>query len=124
MDDAAAIRALISPWIQACKARDWDALLALCTDDIVFAPPGEPHVSGPSAIRTWMDAFPVIGEFTFAFDQVEVDGALGVGIGTGYMSAEVEGEATEMNFKFVDVLRKLPDGSWRFSHASWSPNES
>ena len=46
MDSKTQIEALVAPWVQACLDRDWDALLALCTDDGVFAPPGALSVSG------------------------------------------------------------------------------
>tara|TARA_B110000438_G_C15791840_1_gene641047 strand:+ start:1844 stop:1993 length:150 start_codon:yes stop_codon:yes gene_type:complete len=38
MDDAAQIRALIAPWVDACLARDWDALFDICTEDAFFDP--------------------------------------------------------------------------------------
>ena len=39
-DDRGAIRALIDAWIEASKARDLPALLAMMTDDVVFMTPG------------------------------------------------------------------------------------
>jgi ketosteroid isomerase-like protein len=46
MDDASAIRGTIGPWCKAALERNWDALIAMCTSDVVFAPPGEPRVRG------------------------------------------------------------------------------
>ena len=43
--DVAAIRATIEPWTKACLERDWDTVLAMCTDDIVFLPPNEPIIA-------------------------------------------------------------------------------
>ena len=34
----AALKDLIEPWTNACLTRDWDALLGMCTADIVFMP--------------------------------------------------------------------------------------
>lgn len=123
MQDEAQIRSLIAPWIHSCIERDWDALLAICSDSVVFAPPGEPQVSGRDAIRTWLDAFPVIKAFSFDFENVELSGPLAVAIGAGSMSVEIDGEQLDMSIKFSDVLRKQPDGTWRFTHVIWNTDE-
>jgi ketosteroid isomerase-like protein len=34
--DASAIRAMVEPWTKACVERNWDRLLSMCTDDIIF----------------------------------------------------------------------------------------
>ncbi len=52
MDDTAAIRATATPWIQASLDRDWDALLALCTTDVVFSPADAPAASGLALCRS------------------------------------------------------------------------
>ena len=121
-DDAAAIRAFIIPWTQACLDRDWDALLAMCTDNVVFSPPGEPKASG-AEVRPWLDAFPVIKEFIWDFDEIEVNGDLAIGVGWGKMTVEVEGQEVAMSFKFADIFRRGDDGSWRFAHVIWNQNE-
>jgi ketosteroid isomerase-like protein len=42
MDATAAIRATVVPWTKAALDRNWDAMISMCTNDVVFAPPGEP----------------------------------------------------------------------------------
>lgn len=119
MDSDAAIRATMAPWRQACLDRDWDALLALCTEDAVFAPPGEPQVARPG-LKAWLEAFPIMKEFDFSFERVDVSGDLGTAIGNGTWTLEVEGQEVSASFKFADVLRKHPDGSWRYAHVIWN----
>jgi len=51
---ASAIPELVEPWTRACLARDWDAVLGMCTDDVVFSPPNEPLVEG-QAVRPWLE---------------------------------------------------------------------
>ena len=80
MDAAGAIRATIPPWTKACLDRNWDRLLAMCTDDVVFAPPGEPSVSGKK-LRPWLDAFPIMKVFKFTFDRIDVSGDLASAVG-------------------------------------------
>jgi len=119
MDSAAAIRATIPPWRKACLDRNWDALLAMCTDDVVFAPPGESQVSG-SKIRPWLEAFPVMKAFDFNFDRVDVSGDLATATGSGTWTLDVNGEDVSANFKFADVFRRGSDGSWRYAHVIWN----
>jgi len=73
--DSAAIRAMIEPWINACLGRDWDGLLAMCTDDVIFLPPNEPTVQG-AGVRRWLDDFPTIREMAFEIDHLEGVGHL------------------------------------------------
>ncbi len=73
--DVNAIRDIIDPWNRACLNRDWDALLSMCTDDMVFMPPNEPRVAG-DALRPWLDAFPVIKEMSWGIDLLEGRGDL------------------------------------------------
>lgn len=112
--DVAAIRATIDPWTKCCLERDWDALLAMCTDDVVFSPPGETKVSGDD-VRPWLDAFPTQTRMDWDFDRIEVSGNLAVGTGSGTMTVLVDGEETESAFEFMDAFRKTEDGAWLYS---------
>ena len=124
MDSKTQIEALVTPWIQACLDRDWDGLLALCTDDVVFAPPGEPSISGEESLKTWLDAFPVMTAFEFSFDQIDESGDLAVAVGKGSWTIEMDDETASMTMKFADVFRRQADGAWLYSHAIWNHNES
>lgn len=124
MNSKTQIEALIAPWIQACLDRDWDALLSLCTDDVVFDPPGEQQVKGAVNVKEWLDTFPVIKEFEFGFDQIDESGELAIGFGKGSMTVEVGGEEASMTIKFADVFQQQPEGQWLYSHVIWNGNES
>ena len=119
MDDAAAIRATIAPWIQAGLDRNWDAMLALCTHDVVFSPPGEPSVSGNN-LRKWLEGFPVIKAFNFGFDRIDVSGDLAAGVGRGTWTVVVNDREVSAPFKFADVFRKDSNGHWRYAHVIWN----
>jgi ketosteroid isomerase-like protein len=119
MDDAAAIRATSAPWSKAGLDRDWDAMLALCTKDVVFAPPGEPSVSG-SKLKAWLEAFPVMKVFTFSFDRIDVSGNLATGVGRGTWTIILDGREVSAAFKFADVFRRDPTGNWRYAHVIWN----
>ena len=122
-DDAAQIRATIAPWRQACLDRDWDALLAMCTEDIVISPPGAPKVTG-DAVRSWLESYPVIKAFEFDFDRIEVSGDLAAASGSGSNVLEVEGQEVMQEFDFIDVLRKDQRGTWLYSSIIFNMNEA
>lgn len=122
-DDAAQIRATIAPYTQACLDRDWDALLAMCTEDIVFSGPGEPKVTG-DAVRPWLENYPVIKAFTFDFDRIEVSGDLAAANGSGSMLLEVEGQEVTSEIDFTDVFRKDQRGTWLYSSVTYNSNEA
>jgi ketosteroid isomerase-like protein len=119
MDATAAIRATVAPWTNAALNRDWDGLLAMCTEDIVFAPPGEPKVS-EGRLKSWLEAFPVMKEFSFAFDRIEVSGDLATGVGGGTWTLDMGGQDITMSFKAADVFRRGQDGTWRYAHVIWN----
>ena len=119
MDDKTAIRATIRPWTKAVLDRDWNALLEMCTADVVFAPPGEPKVSG-AELRTWLDAYPGVKSFETTFEQIEVGGELATATGAAAMTVTVEGKEIAMRIKFADIFRKLENGDWRYSHVIWN----
>ena len=118
-DDAAQIRAMIAPWIQACLDRDWDALLAMCTADIVISGPGEPKASG-DAVRPWLENYPIIKTMEFDFERIEVSGDLAAAHGSGSMLLEVDGQETPEKIDFIDVFRKDQSGGWRYSSINFN----
>ena len=119
MEAKTAIQATVAPWTKAGLDRNWDALIAMCTDDVIFAPPGEPQVSG-AKLRPWLEAFPVMKEFKWDFDRIDVDGNLATGVGRGSWTLDIEGKRVSATFKFADVFRRDPDGSWKYAHVIWN----
>ena len=53
------LRALIEKhWVEAAVARDWDALLALCTEDFVYMPQDHPALRGQEQTERLPRRFP------------------------------------------------------------------
>ena len=119
--DVAAIRATTEPWANACVRRDWDRLLAMCTDDIVFLPPNEPVVEH-GGVRSWLDNFPTIKQMSIGIERIEGAGLLACVRGSVRMMLEISGQQVPFDGKYIDVFRKQPDGSWRFAQVMWSAN--
>lgn len=103
-------------WAETFVAGDLDALVALYeADALLVAQPGE-VVTGVEAIREALRAFLAM-EPSFNLEVREVlqagDIALSFAdwtlVGTG-----PDGEPIEMSAQTSDVLRRQPDGTWRF----------
>ena len=122
-DDAAQIRATIEPWRQACVDRDWDALLAMCTQDIEISGPGDPKVSGDN-VRTWLENYPIIKTMAFDFDRIEVSGDLAAASGSGSMLLEADGQEATETFDFIDVFRKNESGTWLYSAINFNSKDA
>ena len=118
--DIAAIRATIEPWTQACINADWDRMLSMCTDDIVFMPPDAPMAEGRGAARAYLETYPDIKSFTFDFTHIEGSGNSASARGTLAMTVEAEGNEMSFTGKFVDTFRKEPDNSWRYTSVIWN----
>lgn len=119
--DIASIRSTIEPWTRACLEADWDTLLEMCTDDIVFMPPGEPAVQGP-AVRSWLEEFPPIREMAWDIDHAEGKGDLAVLRGWVEQTLVESGEEVQIRGKYTDLLRREPDGTWRYALVIWNPD--
>lgn len=124
--DIAAIQNLGPQFSQAILARDVDAVLALYTDDAVIMPPDAPVVVGKDAIRDRFTADfasdVVATEFVFTSIQTEGVGNQGFDRGTfswkGTRPAASE-PITEVG-KYVVVVRRTADGSWRVAVDVWN----
>jgi ketosteroid isomerase-like protein len=119
MDDAATIRNTITPWRNAITNQDWDALISMCTDDIVFSPPGARQVSGAD-VKPWLEGFPTIKKVDFSFDRIDISGDLATGAGHGAWTLEINGADVSENIKFLDIFRRRKDGTWRYAHVIWN----
>lgn len=117
----AAVKEIIDPWTKACLKRDWDALLGMCTSDVVFMPSGEPPQTGP-ALRPWLEAFPEITQMSWDVSSLEAEGSLAFLRGPVKQTLRTDGEEVVVDGKFADLMRKERDGKWRFAVIAWSPN--
>ena len=122
--DVEAINSLRDDFIALDNASDAAGLASLYTNDAVLMPPNEAAVTGSQAIESWFqttfDQFTT--EFTVASEELEVVGDWAFDWGA-YMTAltpKAGGEPTEDRGKYIVILRKQVDGSWRIAHDIWN----
>jgi len=124
--DVDAINSLRDKFIALDNASDVAGLASLFTNDAVLMPPNQAAVTGNQAIESWFqttfDQFTT--EFTVASEELEVVGDWAFDWGA-YMTAltpKAGGEATEDRGKYIVILRKQVDGSWRIVKNIWNSN--
>jgi uncharacterized protein (TIGR02246 family) len=126
-DDEAAIRAVDAAWARAASAGDEQALTALYASDATLLPPGEPIAKG-EAMKKYNAAMTAgfSGPTELTTTAVEGGGDLAYAVGE-YRATLTPKKAgakplpTEVG-KYLEVLKKQGDGSWKIIYDMWSPN--
>ena len=120
-EDVAAINALIEPWNEAVKQKDWEAVQAMCTDDMVFMPPEGLPVQG-AGVRPFLEAFPTVKSMWWNIEDTHGQGDIAAVRGSVKETVEINGNDVLIDGKYCDVLRKGADGQWRFAVIIWNSN--
>ena len=119
-----AILQVVEDLDRAENAGDLEQLLSLLTDDVVWMPPGEPALVGKDALRDWYNVDDFSLEISHKTKEARVDGDLAYnwGIATGAVTRKADGKRVPLSNKYIQVLRKQPDGAWKISHVIWNGN--
>jgi uncharacterized protein (TIGR02246 family) len=126
-EDEAAIRAVDAAWAKAATAGDKDALTATYASDATLMPPGEPTAQGEAMKQynaAMIDGFTGPTELTTQAVEGRGDLAYAVGEYRATLTPKKAGAKplpTETG-KYLEVLKKQADGSWKIVYDMWSPN--
>jgi uncharacterized protein (TIGR02246 family) len=126
-EDEAAIRAVDAEWARAASAGDANALTATYASDATLLPPNEPLVKGEAVKKYNVDmANAFSGPFELTTTAVEGRGdlAYAVGIYRATLTPKKAGAKpmpTEEG-KYLETLKKQPDGSWKIVYDMWNAN--
>ncbi len=110
-EDRDAIQAYVDEWIDQCLARDWDVLVERLTDDVVFMPPDGPAVIGKAAVADFMEAYPIMTQFSVTIDSADGRADLATIRGSFDMTVETEDGETRMVGKWLATYRKEGGGA-------------
>jgi ketosteroid isomerase-like protein len=120
-DDRKTLRTLIEDeWTAGCVARDWDKVLAMCAEDIVYMPADQPALRGHAELRSWLDQFPPILTFTQPLEELEGDAGLAVARATFRGTIAVGQDEVPVSGKVLCSLRKAPTGAWLARRVCWN----
>ena len=126
--DTAAVKAVIESYRTSWLADDAEGVLKTFTDDAVLLPHhGGSAVVGRQALKDfWWPAgtSPVkLNKLDISVEEVGGDCNFAYARGHDAISWTVEEGGTQKTYvnsgTYLNVLRKMPDGTWRISHHMW-----
>jgi ketosteroid isomerase-like protein len=120
---AALARDTIGPWTRACVERDWDALLEMCADDVLFMPPGADPVRGAS-VRPWLETFPAIKSMSWSPSWIEEDGDIAWFHGPVEQTLDIDGREVRFVGKYACIMRRDERRGWLRAVVIWNSNET
>jgi ketosteroid isomerase-like protein len=99
------------------------------TDDMTLLPPDGPALCGRRAVQAYYDTLlqsVASARVTYNDPVIDVDGALAVRryTATAVIVRKGSDERRVMRTKYLDVLNKGADGTWKIAVHMWSTNES
>jgi ketosteroid isomerase-like protein len=117
--DSAAIMAADSAFATAVNGGDIEGIVSVYAIDAALLPPNLPLHRGRAAVRRYwgglLDAYTV--KFEIASDIIEGRGDLAYNLGHYRFTAVPKAKSapgTADEGKFVEILKRQPDGSWKY----------
>ena len=124
--DEAAVVAIWAEYSSSLNNGDIDRWLSLWTVDGVQLPPGEPPVIGIEEIRARNQA--ILDQMTFDIsisnEEVSVAGnwAYSRGSYTATLTPKAGGDVTLIDGKYMTILKRRPDNSWKIYRDIFNSN--
>ena len=126
--DREAITAMSSARAEAFNQSDAAAIAVHFTEDAVLMAPGVEAMTGREAVRDYyqsiFDQYEPELESRYLEIKVEGDLAYGRGIATVTLKPVGGSETTVSTSKYMNILQRQPDGTWKTTHDIWNGNES
>ncbi len=126
---SAALNDIWNRYASSLNAGDVSRWLELWTEDGVQMPPDEPAVVGKDQIRARNGA--VLDQFTFNMKNItnletEESGDLAFARGSfnATLTPKGSGEPIVVDGKYLTILKRQPDGSWKIHRDAFNSNVS
>lgn len=120
--DINSIRKELEHHNEAMKRRNFDQVMSMYTDDVLFMPPDEPPIEGKQAARRWLEGWPTILDFDSKMVEAEGSEELACAHGVFSMKVEEEGTPVLKRGKWLASFRRQPDNTWRCAWDAWNLN--
>jgi len=98
------------------------------TDDAILMAPGQAPSQGKEAVRAYyqsiFDTYQT--SLTSYYEEVKVEGDLAYGRGFAevILTPKSGGESISSTSKYLNILQRQPNGSWKTTHDIWNGNET
>jgi hypothetical protein len=106
-------------WVEAALARDWNALMALCSEDFVYMPQDHPMLNGKGETKAFLSSFPTIRRLSQAVQAIYGDDRLTVLQFSFAGTIEVEGTDLSGKGKGLCAAARI-SGKWLFTSACFN----
>jgi uncharacterized protein (TIGR02246 family) len=128
-DEVAAINAFYGKWSEALATRGAEGYASFFVADGAVLPPDGPAIEGRDAIRKWIQKVldeSSVKDARLTWGPLHMTSGMAVRRFTlsGQRVPKAGGDPVRFNNKYVDVIQKQADGSWKFILRMWSNNES
>lgn len=126
--DKEAITAVSNARAEAFNRSDAAEIAAYFTDEAILMAPGTPAMTGRDAVRDYYQS--IFDQYTPKLEsryvEVEVEGdlAYGRGIATITLTPEGSRDTVVSTSKYLNILERQPDGSWKTTHDIWNANSA
>lgn len=122
--DREAIEELVAGLGRTITAGDMEGVMSLYTDDAILLPPNGASLIGKEAMRAWQETNFEGHSFEFKIDSEEIviSGDLAFSRGTLSLTAtsKTDGNSFSGEGKYILILRRQNDGSWKATHDIWN----
>ncbi len=118
-EDRDALQGLTDDAARMLLDRDWDAFLRLLTEDVVLLPPDEPAVIGKAAVADFLNAHPIITQYSATIESVDGSGDHAAVRSSWEGTLETEDGETRLAGKRLSTYRK-EGGRWRVATNCWN----
>lgn len=102
------------------------AIALYFTDDAKLMAPGKPAQTGKAAVQSYYQS--IFDEYSTQleshYEEVEVSGDLAYGRGFAKVTLVPKkgGPPVTSTAKYLNILKKQPDGTWKTTHDIWNDN--
>jgi ketosteroid isomerase-like protein len=128
--DIAAIKALFQEFVPLYNSHDYDKIVSVFyAEDSIQMPPNEPVRMGKEAIRLGYRRTAELNDEhcdRSVIEDLRVSGDLAVvrGADAGTSIPRGGGEPVKYNLKWLTVLRRQPDGAWKWICEMWNYDDA
>jgi ketosteroid isomerase-like protein len=123
-DYRAEMRAIRKAYMQFQDAGDPEGCVGFWHPDGVLMPPNEPAIRGHADLLMWYRAAFAAFDFDVKIEYEQAiswgDWGFARGSYTGTVTPRATGEPTEDRGKILEVLRRQPDGTWKWHAHTWN----
>jgi uncharacterized protein (TIGR02246 family) len=125
--DVAAITEMSSARAEAFRQGNAAGIAAHFTEDAILMAPDKSALEGRAAVESYYQSIfdEFIPDLNSHYDEVEVSGDLAYGRGFAevILTPRTGGEPLRSTAKYLNILKRQSDGTWKTTHDIWNNNE-